>query len=49
MFCFWLVAQAEPVAVNPTESWMAGVVGMMLLFGVAALIGYVKKKFSSKG
>ncbi len=26
-----------------TQAWMAGVVGMMLLFGVAALIGYVKK------
>ena len=26
-----------------TRVWMAGVVGMMLLFGVIALIGYIKK------
>lgn len=26
-----------------TTAWMAGVVGMMLLFGVFALIGYLKK------
>jgi len=26
-----------------TQVWMAGVVGMMLVFGVTALFGYVKK------
>ena len=44
-----IFAQAEPGGgMTVTQSWMAGVVGMMLLFGVAALIGYVKKKSSNK-
>lgn len=26
-----------------TTAWMAGVVGMMLLFGIIALVGYLRK------
>ena len=44
MDCLWLVAQG-----NVAQSWMKGVVAIMLLFGVLALIGYVKKKMSKNG
>lgn len=36
-----------PPAADPgqvTTAWMAGVVGIMLLFGVIALVGYVKQR-----
>lgn len=44
-----ILAQAKPPGLGPdpsqvTTAWMAGVVGMMLLFGVFALIGYVRRK-----
>ena len=49
-----LLAQSEPApapagpdAGQVTQAWMAGVVGIMLIFGVIALIGYVRKKFVS--
>ncbi len=29
---------------NPTVVWQAGVVGMMLTFGLIALVGYMKQK-----
>lgn len=31
-----------------TQLWMAGVVGMMLVFGVVAGVGYVKRKSREK-
>ena len=45
-----LLAQSDPPPAGPdpgqvTQAWMAGVVGIMLIFGVIALIGYVRKKF----
>lgn len=36
-----LIAQEPP---SVTEQWMAGVVGMMLVFGVVALVGYVRQR-----
>lgn len=38
-----------PPAADPgqvTTAWMAGVVGIMLLFGVIALVGYVRQRSS---
>lgn len=46
-----LLAQTAPPEAPPaadpgqvTTAWMAGVVGIMLLFGAIALVGYMKQR-----
>lgn len=46
---FVLLAQADAPpppdsTAQVTKAWMGGVVGMMLLFGLFALVGYIFKK-----
>lgn len=43
-----IIAQVSEASSNETAqvttAWMAGVVGMMLVFGVVALFGYLRKQ-----
>ena len=43
----YLLSQSSEPAVDPsqvTTAWMAGVVAIMILFGVIALVGYLREK-----